>query len=197
MSCNRPNSIRRHTAPRCRSGHATLWVIICTPALLALFVLVSDIANLWMARAELENAVEAAALAGADQWGDGGDTAANRTTAHNRAKDIAEANLVLGTTITANANDNAANTNNNAVCGADVLLGTYTAFTETFDAGTVPPIADQRACRVFLSAPVNSLWVGFAGPFSVQATATAIYDSSTNTAKLVRVLATDDPCNAP
>jgi len=59
-----------------RRGWATLWLIIWLPALLALFCALVGIANLWLARVEAENAMEAAALAAVKQWGDanGGDT---------------------------------------------------------------------------------------------------------------------------
>ena len=59
-----------------RRGWATLWLIIWLPALLALFCALIGIANLWLARVELENSMEAAALAAVKHWGDanGGDT---------------------------------------------------------------------------------------------------------------------------
>ena len=59
-----------------RAGSATLWMLIWLPCLLALFVGLVGVANLWLARVELENALEAAALAAVKQWGEagGGDT---------------------------------------------------------------------------------------------------------------------------
>jgi Flp pilus assembly protein TadG len=171
-----------------RRGIATFWVIATGPVLLALLVLVTDVANVWLARVELKNAVEAGALAGADVWGDGSNDAANRTAAHAAAESLAEANLVLGAAIDVDANDNPANTNNNAAlqCAGAVLLGTYTAATESFDANSGPAAADQRACRVHATAAVPSLWLGFAGPYGVQASATAVADGSGG-ARLVRV----------
>ncbi|MCL6507990.1 MAG: hypothetical protein K6T59_13295 [Bryobacteraceae bacterium] len=51
-------------------------MLIWLPCLLALFVGLVGVANLWLARVELENALEAAALAAVKQWGEagGGDT---------------------------------------------------------------------------------------------------------------------------
>lgn len=59
-----------------RRGIATLWVILTTPVLLFRLALVVDIAHLWSARVELENSLEAAALAAVKEWGDadGGST---------------------------------------------------------------------------------------------------------------------------
>src|SRR6185503_11453281 len=57
--------------PRCRRrGSATLWMIIWLPCLLTLFCVLVGVANLWLARVELENALEASALAAVKQWGD-------------------------------------------------------------------------------------------------------------------------------
>lgn len=69
--------LARRRPPRwVRSGSATLWMLIWLPCLLALFVALVGVANLWLARVELENALEAAALAAVKQWGQagGGDT---------------------------------------------------------------------------------------------------------------------------
>lgn len=171
-----------------RRGVATLWIIIAGPAMLALLVLVTDIANLWLARVELENAVEAGALAGANVWGDGSDNPANRTAAHRAAEAVAQANLVVGEAFDVDANNNPAATNNNALvqCAGTVLLGTYTAATRNFDPLTPPPTVARRACRVEAAATVQSLWLGFAGPFEARASATAAADG-TGGAKLVRV----------
>jgi Flp pilus assembly protein TadG len=183
----------RHHAVRLlrpRRGIATLWIILAGPAFLALLVLVTDIANLWLARVELENAVEAGALAGANVWGDGADDAANRTAAHLAAEAVAESNLVVGDPFDVDANDNPVAPNNNALvqCSGTALLGTYTAALETFDPFTSPAAVSERACRVHATATVQSLWAGFAGPFQVQASATAVYDGIAGT-KLVRVTA--------
>lgn len=59
-----------------RRGSATLWLIIWLPCLLTLFCVLVGVANLWLARVELENSLEAAALAAVKHWGEvgGGDT---------------------------------------------------------------------------------------------------------------------------
>jgi hypothetical protein len=173
---------------RSSRGIATLWIIIAGPAMLALLVLVTDIANLWLARVELENAVEAGALAGANVWGDGADDPANRTAAHFTAEAVAEANLVVGETFDVDANDDPSAPNNNALvqCSGTVLLGTYSTATQSFDPAASPASPDERACRVEAAATVPSLWMGFAGPFEARASATAVADGAGNV-KLVRV----------
>src|SRR5688572_19289043 len=79
---------------RKRRGSATLWLVIWLPCLLALFVTLVGVSNLWLARVELENAVEASALAAVKQWGDagGGDTDIPRQV----GVEYAEANGVRG-----------------------------------------------------------------------------------------------------
>jgi hypothetical protein len=63
-----------HSQPR--RGWTSLWLIVWLPVLLALFCGLIAVANLWLARVELENGLEAAALAAVKEWGDqgGGDT---------------------------------------------------------------------------------------------------------------------------
>jgi len=55
-----------------RKGIAVLWAIVTIPIFLVLICGVVHIANLWTARVELENALEAAALAAVKEWGDAG-----------------------------------------------------------------------------------------------------------------------------
>ncbi len=64
------------TSKTSRRGSATLWLIVTLPVLLVLFCFAINIAQQWLARVELENALEAAALAAVKEWGDanGGDT---------------------------------------------------------------------------------------------------------------------------
>jgi hypothetical protein len=103
--------------PSPRRGWATLWLIIWLPALLALFCALICIANLWLARVEAENAMEAAALAAVKQWGDasGGDTLIPRQI----GQDYAAANCVRKVDVAIGTNyDNspAGGPNQNAAC---------------------------------------------------------------------------------
>jgi Flp pilus assembly protein TadG len=168
-----------------------VWVIASVPALLALLILVTEIANLWLARIELGNAVEAGALAGALVWGDGADDGATRALARTAAQAFAQANTVVGSTIAIGLNDNGTGQdnqqNNNQTCTGNILLGQLSAGVLQTSAAN-PIVADQRACRVQATVAVNSLWTGlFTSPWSVQANATAQYDSVTGTARLTQV----------
>ncbi len=51
-----------------RRGIATFWLLLFVPVFLVLLGLVVNVANLWLARVELENALEAAALAAVKEW---------------------------------------------------------------------------------------------------------------------------------
>ena len=166
-------------ATRRRKGIATVWIIAAGPALLALLVLVTEIANLWLARVELRNAVEAGALAGAKTWGDApNDDGAARSAARLAARNFTQANLVVGSTVSIALNDNGTGNdnqnNNNQTCPGSILLGRLNA--SVLDTTADNPIAaNERACRVYATEEVARLWKGFGGPSSIQASATARY----------------------
>ncbi|MCY2991718.1 MAG: pilus assembly protein TadG-related protein [Planctomycetota bacterium] len=128
---------------RRRRGVATVWLIAAAPALLVLLALVTEIGNVWLARIELGNAVEAGALAGAKAWGDAGtDTAAARVIALASALEFTNANWV----------------HRQPPVTPDVVFG-------SFDAGVFTPAPPaitigQFACRVNATANVNPLWAG-------------------------------------
>ena len=69
-------SLRSLAAPRQyrfrRKGISALWAIMTIPISLVVLGGVIHIGNLWLARVELENALEAAALAAVKEWGDAG-----------------------------------------------------------------------------------------------------------------------------
>jgi len=113
---------------RQRRGVATLWLILALPVLVLLLGVVIEIGNIWLARVELENALEAAALAGVKEWGDagGGDT----QTARNVAITYAASNTVTGTAVAITSNYQspppAGFRNQNATCTGDLIFGTIT-----------------------------------------------------------------------
>ncbi|MBA2117896.1 TadE/TadG family type IV pilus assembly protein [Bremerella alba] len=61
---------------RARRGVSLLWIIIAFPALVLFLVFAVEIGNIWLARVELEQSLEANALAAVKQWAEsgGGDT---------------------------------------------------------------------------------------------------------------------------
>jgi hypothetical protein len=100
----------------------TLWTILFLPVLLLLLVIAVDISHLWLARGELENSLEAAALAAVKQWGDSGvvDTAIPRSV----GMDYAAANTINGLPVAIQSNYDANNTpNQNASCSGNLVLG--------------------------------------------------------------------------
>lgn len=121
-----------------RRGVSTLWVILSIPVFLTLLVLATDTANIWLARVELENGLESAALAAVKHWGDagGGPTLIPR----NVGVQYAAANTVLGTPLAIATNYNASNTpNENDTCDGNLVFGGITDMgpVTTFDASAV------------------------------------------------------------
>jgi len=57
---------------RARRGVSLLWIIIAFPALILFLVFAVEIGNVWLARIELEQSLEANALAAVKQWHEGG-----------------------------------------------------------------------------------------------------------------------------
>lgn len=57
---------------RARQGVSLLWIIIAFPALILFLVFAVEIGNIWLARIELEQSLEANALAAVKQWAEGG-----------------------------------------------------------------------------------------------------------------------------
>lgn len=57
---------------RARRGVSLLWIIIAFPALVLFLVFAVEIGNIWLARIELEQSLEASALAAVKHWAEGG-----------------------------------------------------------------------------------------------------------------------------
>ena len=55
-----------------RRGAITVWLILSIPVVITLLCVVAEVGNLWLARIELTNALEASALAAVKEWGDAG-----------------------------------------------------------------------------------------------------------------------------
>lgn len=188
-----------------RRGAVTLWMLIWVPTLLVLFSVLVGVANLWLARVELENALEAAALAAVKEWGD--ENGANGTlTARQIAAGYAQANLVRGeqVVIATNYDENALN--QNAQCdlepsppAGNLLFGSIDDVTDpsevTFRGDLEPTGSPARkfGVRAQAFAPVPSFlgssFLGAIGASRIQAKATAVYDSAepNNKAKLIRI----------
>lgn len=97
-----------------RRGVSTLWLILTLPVFLTLLIFTVDIANLWLARVELENGLEAAALAAVREWGEagGGSTEMPREV----GVAYAQANAIRGWPIVIGTNYHPTNPNGNEAC---------------------------------------------------------------------------------
>jgi Flp pilus assembly protein TadG len=171
-----------------------LWLILTLPVLMLLLILVIEIGNIWLARVELENAMEAAALAAAKEWGDS-DGVANLL-ARNTGVMYAAANTVTGTPVTITANLGVIGPNLNGVPDGNLIFGAITNKTIpwVFCGNIVPSCASgpvEFGVRAQATAPVNSVvagWGRYTLPtFSVSANATARYSCLTRRAELIRV----------
>jgi len=68
----RPETSRRRRKIHQRKGLSAVWLVVAIPVFIVLIAFMVNIANLWLARVELENALEASALAAVKEWGDAG-----------------------------------------------------------------------------------------------------------------------------
>jgi Flp pilus assembly protein TadG len=97
---HRPPTVGFRSASRHRRAVATLWLILFLPVFLVALCVIVDVGTIWLARAELEDGLEAAALAGIVAWEDENDprilVPAAVAPAQNAAIAMAAANSVRG-----------------------------------------------------------------------------------------------------
>jgi Flp pilus assembly protein TadG len=185
-----------------RRGSATLWMVMWLPCLMALFCVLVGVANLWLSRVELENAMEAAALAAVKEWG--ADPGAGTLPARSVGVAYAQANLVRGQGVTIDDNFNAGGANENDQCvpqmsppRGNLVFGSIDSSDPSnvvFAAGGNPSCGQGnerfavRAQAIMpLSAPGFAPFLGNVTMYCVQAKATAEYDCATGRVRLVRV----------
>jgi hypothetical protein len=185
-----------------RRGSATLWLIMWLPCLMALFCLLLGVANLWLSRVELENAMEAAALAAVKQWAE--DPNAGTSAARQAGVAYAQANLVRGQPVVIGTNENAGGSNENDTCTlamspprGNLIFGSTDHSDPDniiFDAGGNPScqqgnerFAVRAQAILPLPAPAFGAFLGNITTYRVQAKATAEYDCATGRVRLVRV----------
>lgn len=131
-------------APGRRRGGATLWIILLLPILLILLGIIVEIGNLWLARQQLENSLEAASSAAVFRWFNdgGGDT----NGARDEGSDFASSNWIAkNQPVSVDLNYNSALTNDNAAttgATADILCGNVSEAggLYTFDATVEPTV---------------------------------------------------------
>jgi Flp pilus assembly protein TadG len=79
-----------------RRAIVTLWTLLCVPILVLVLVGVAEVNRLGQARVQLENALESAALAAVQEWGERGGGAKTVAAAQAQGRAYALANLVQG-----------------------------------------------------------------------------------------------------
>jgi hypothetical protein len=169
---------------------------------MTLLIFVSDVANIWLARVELENALEAAALAGVKEWGDAGfpDTLAAR----NAAVSYANANSIVGTPLVISTNyvNPGGGANQNGPQTGNLIFAAVTSASSPYDlnagiVGSCGPGDNGGAVIAQATADVSSLADSLfgvpLGPYSVQSQATARYNCATGQPELIRVNALTYP----
>jgi Flp pilus assembly protein TadG len=157
----------------------TAWTIICLPILMTILFAVAEVAHLWHARVQLENAVEAAALASVQEWGRKGGGAKHLAAASAAARAFAEANAVHGIPVRLD--------DRKCVPKAACSFGSATPNGNGFDFAPDPEATARfavvfqstvrvaRLCRPVLGASL--------GETTVTATSVAFYDPSETPAR--------------
>jgi hypothetical protein len=118
-----------------RRGVVIMWIILAIPAVLTLLILVLEISNLWFARIELEDTLEAAALAGVKTWSEGGaaqtpdphddpDDPALLASVRTATQALAAANTINGVMFSLDPNSGSLPHENGTLTG-DILLGGF------------------------------------------------------------------------
>ncbi len=193
---------------RPRRAVVTLWTLLMLPVLLVLFAVVVEGVHLWLARVELENAVEAAALAAVKEWaawpsGPGPDWT---QPARIVGQQYAAANTILRTPVEIETNqdvfDPLTNPNENLGCEGHLIFGAITEQDPAyvFEADQAPACPGGNfavRAQVHHEVPCligSFLGIDFGGPFTVFACATAMYDCELQRPRLIRVTAENFHC---
>lgn len=109
---------------RRRRGISVLWTILFIPVMVILFAMVVEISFLWLARVELEDGLEAAALAAVTEWGRAG--GGGTLTPRRIGVEYAEANVINDDPLiiqTNYADPPNTSVNENQSCDGDLVFG--------------------------------------------------------------------------
>lgn len=127
-------------------GIVSLWTLLMIPVLLIVLAVVVEGVHLWLARVELENGLEAAALAAVKEWAESGGMPAEYWTERARqfGVEYAAANAINQTPITIQTNRGGyadpGNPNENLSCEGNLIFGAITEDNPkyVFEADKVP-----------------------------------------------------------
>ncbi|HAH45430.1 pilus assembly protein TadG-related protein [Gimesia sp.] len=178
-----------------RRGIAVLWLIIWGSFFLTFFCVVLEIATLWAAQVEVNNAMDAAALAAVKDWGER-ITLPMPDDSTEFPRDVgvayATANPIQGTPAVFTTNYDVGNpSNENLSCDGNLVFGgLITPPPYEFDAGAdaLNP-AVLPAVRAQVTVPVQGFCATLFGftVLNVSASSTAYYDTGTGQPVLVHV----------
>lgn len=189
-----------------------LWTLLMLPVLLVLFAVIVEGVHLWLARVELENSLEAAALAAVTEWAETSGGPSSGWTANARlvgqqyaaANTINQTPVVIGSNVSVSPFDATANPNENGPCTGDLVFGAVVqAIPKYIVASSQAPECAGSARNHVVRAQARHeapsliggfLGVNFGGPFPVSATATAMYDCDLKRPRLIRVASEDFHC---
>jgi Flp pilus assembly protein TadG len=175
----------------------TVWIILAGPAFLALLVFVLEVANIWLARVELENALGATALAAVKEWGDagGGDTLCPRDV----GVAYAAANTLVGVPLSITNNYRQGPPNENDLCTGNLIFGAIVTqeIPYVFDASVTPSYAVRAQATVEVKSLFCELCGISLGPFFVTAKETAVYDCQTRCPRLIKINPENFYCPGP
>ena len=175
------------------------------PVVLTLLVMIVDGGNLWVARMELKNALDAAALSAAKTWGEGGNTAPARAQARLDAHDAFNTNTILGSQYPLSfVSGVCTNENPSPSATAEILLGeiTNTATGFAFNCSGTPVCPGGTfgvRTRKSVSVPsVASAFLGLsASPYQVTCQSYAQFVCNTGPPQLIHVSNSNYVCACP
>lgn len=161
-----------HSVAQSRSGIVTFWALVSVPVFGLMLCFVLEIGNLWLARIQLKNALEAGALAAVKHWGDSGGDSGDTENSRIVGTQFASSCMINGipvdlTTIDASRNYSlGGGTNQNASCQGVFVFGSIDTDTPeyTFDscsaAGCGPPyvLAMDLTAQGNLNSGNNNEW---------------------------------------
>lgn len=168
-----------------------IWCLLAVPALAMVLVFVANVGNVWLARAELQSALDAAALAGAEEWAVG-----SEATARTAAVSYGAANFVGLQAVPLNLNAGGGTNGNAAGATGEIILGVtlINGAGYDFDANQTPDCVATRARAVLVQKTLtvpslfSQLLGSVFGPYTISGRAIAHIRCADNEPQLVEVI---------
>jgi len=187
-----------------RRGIAVLWLVIWGSMFMTFFGVVLEIATVWQAQVELNNALDAGALSAVKEWEarrslyNPGDPGYSTEVPREVGLEYLETNLLASpiqeSLASLDTNYDPGDTpNENASCSGNFVFGRLTfAGSNTFDAGGS---TGNLAVRSQATVPVKGFWSSLFGVsmFDVSGSSVAYFDIGADRPAIVRVEVYDCP----